>query len=306
MGDKTGIEWTQATWNPVVGCSILSAGCTHCYAMREAHRLATKLGIGKYAGTTTETKAGPVWNGTVRLHAPHLDQPLRWRRPRRIFVNSMSDLFHEDMPDEEIDKVFAVMALAHWHTFQVLTKRPERMLRWFTKERSRTAVVECCAELYVSHPHLAGRWPFDKDRAVAVGLNGWSAIWKNNGIGRAWVDWVVCGGESGPRARPMHPDWARSLRDQCAAAGVPFLFKQWGEFEPTGPSWGPGAGRAQDMAGCVHVDRDGYIYRQREDAPAQSHAMRRAGKKAAGRLLDGVLHDGYPDRAAPAPRSGVG
>ncbi|MBY0431720.1 MAG: phage Gp37/Gp68 family protein, partial [Rhodospirillales bacterium] len=230
MGDKTGIEWTQATWNPMVGCSIMSSGCARCYAMREAHRLAHRLGIDKYAGTTEETKAGPIWNGTVRLHQPHLDQPLRWKRPRRIFVNSMSDLFHEALSDENIDKVFAVMALAHWHTFQVLTKRPERMLRWFTKERHRSAVVEYGWPLPnvwigVSVENQAAadeRIPFLLDTPAAVRWLSCEPLLGPVRLDRVdEIEWVVCGGESGPRARPMHPAWARSLRDQCETAGVP-------------------------------------------------------------------------------------
>lgn len=370
MGDRSGIEWTEATWNPVVGCSILSAGCSRCYAMREAHRLATRLGIDKYAGTTDETKAGPVWNGTVRLHQPHLDQPLRWKRPRRIFVNSMSDLFHEALSDEDIDKVFAVMAFTRHHTFQVLTKRSERMLSYLDQPRRRRAweavirtmfgresaspppvlpnvwvgvSVEDQAAADARIPDLlsapvAVRWlscepllgPVDLTRvgygedpfddcgghpesaigAVATGM-WWDAttghFWSDNRYAdgsrsdlelsarHPRIDWVVCGGESGDRGRPMHPDWARSLRDQCAAAGTPFLFKQWGAWTVTydrdveDPDWRrcPTAKdnneRYLNLAGGHGFHGERVVF------------VRRSGKKAAGRLLDGVLHDGYPE-----------
>src|SRR3954471_19020197 len=129
MGDKSTIEWTDSTWNPVRGCSIVSKGCTNCYAMKQAHR---SSGPGRaYAGLTVMSNAGPVWNGKIKLVPQLLDQPLRWKKPRLIFVNSMSDLFHEDIPDAFIDQVFAVMALCPQHKFQILTKRPERMKAWF-------------------------------------------------------------------------------------------------------------------------------------------------------------------------------
>lgn len=145
MGDKTGIEWTDATWNPLAGCSVVSPGCTNCYAMKEAARLERMGGKGgaKYAGLTTPSKAGPVWTGEVRLHQPSLSQPLRWGRARRIFVNSMSDLFHESVPDEAIDRVFVVMALAARHTFQVLTKRAARMRAYIAGFSWERAIASC-------------------------------------------------------------------------------------------------------------------------------------------------------------------
>lgn len=157
MGDKTGIQWTDATWNPTVGCSIVSPGCTNCYAMRVAHRFCFTPGT-KFSGLTQFTKAGPVWNGTVRLDEKALDQPLRWKRPRRIFVNSMSDLFHEALPDEAIDKVFAVMALAPQHTFQVLTKRAQRMRDYLTKLPARQDMLDCGPALDWSKFPLPNVW----------------------------------------------------------------------------------------------------------------------------------------------------
>lgn len=132
MGDKTGISWTDATWNPIAGCSLVSPGCTNCYAMKEAHRLGGALGQAKYAGLTRKVNGKAVWTGDVRVWPAALEQPLRWRAPRKIFVNSMSDLFHEALDDDAVFDVFAVMALADQHTFQVLTKRPERMRAMLT------------------------------------------------------------------------------------------------------------------------------------------------------------------------------
>lgn len=133
MGDNSGIQWTDATWNPLVGCTVVSPGCTNCYAMKEAARMA-RMGQAKYAGLTKDSRAGPVWTGKLHLHEPALAQPTKWRRPRHIFVNSMGDLFHEDAPLEWIDQVFGAMALCPQHRFQVLTKRAERM-RVYTDSR---------------------------------------------------------------------------------------------------------------------------------------------------------------------------
>lgn len=145
MADRTGISWTDATWNPVAGCSVLSPGCKRCYAMREAGgRLRSSA---KFAGLTQPSKAGPVWTGEVRLWEPALDQPLRWQKPRRIFVNSMSDLFHEAVPDETIDRIFAVMALCPQHTFQVLTKRAERMRDYLSSAKRVAAIRKFFDEL---------------------------------------------------------------------------------------------------------------------------------------------------------------
>jgi protein gp37 len=140
MADRTGIEWTDATWNPVTGCSVVSPGCTNCYAMKLA---GTRLQHHRSrAGLTVPSKAGPVWNGQVRLNTDWLDQPLRWKRPRKIFVCAHGDLFHENVPDDWIDKVFAVMALAPQHTFQVLTKRAERMREYLSADGCRASILD--------------------------------------------------------------------------------------------------------------------------------------------------------------------
>lgn len=244
-----GIAWCEETWNPVRGCSRVSEGCRHCYAERVAARFS---GPGKpYEGLAVMKSDGPHWTGKVRLVAAALDLPLRWRKPRRIFVNSMSDLFHKGLTDHEILKVFVTMARARQHTFQILTKQPRRMLEWFL----------VCADDTVRPLAWAGvPWPLPNvwlgvsvedqetaDERIPLLLQTPAAVrWVSAEplLGpiefptmlRNWIDWLVVGGESGPGARPMHPDWARGLRDQCVAAGVPFFMKQgskanWSDFK---------------------------------------------------------------------------
>lgn len=334
MAARSDIEWTDATWNPVTGCTKVSAGCKHCYAERIFHR--------PYPGRNFTD---------VRCHPERLDQPLRWRKPRRIFVNSMSDLFHEDVADDFIDRVFAVMALAHQHTFQVLTKRPQRMLQYVDDEpheRITDLILEIDPDAWHKHRYNVFDADFDEDGAVDM-ITAWcppNNVWfgvsvedqptaddriplllqtpasvrflscepllgpinldgivsrtppDRPGYDLAFsalrtghfvpskIDWVIVGGESGPNARPMHPDWARSVRDQCQAAGVPFFFKQWGEWVP-------------DIAGMA-IYHDGSTKRGRAYGdpkqpadPDRAYVMR-VGKKVAGRALDGRTWDEYP------------
>jgi protein gp37 len=317
MANHSNIEWTDATWNPITGCSVVSAGCKHCYAMKLA---GTRMkNEPSRAGLTIDTAAGPVWNGQVRFNAQWLDQPLRWKRPRRIFVCAHGDLFHENVPDAWIDRVFAVMALAPQHTFQVLTKRPERMHRYLLKAESmiRDSVkYEAVAEtmqwplqnvwLGVSVENQVtadARMPLLAATPAAVrwisaepllGLIDLRSIQFFTIFPK--IDWLIFGGESGPRARPMHPDWARSLRDQCAELDVPFLFKQWGE-------WVNPKAAGLDLNHCYdksrfggYVELDGHWSAGENAVPHTTGAAHifRVGKKAAGRLLDGVQHDGYP------------
>lgn len=325
MGSTTKIEWTSATWNPVRGCAVVSPGCTNCYAMKLAHRFSGK---GKpYAGLTKMTKGGPVWTGEVRTVPELLYWPLRKKKPMRIFVNSMSDLFHEDVDAAFIDRVFAVMALSPQHTFQVLTKRPQRMrdymLHPLRRQRMAGAVMPISNMLALKHrthkarikmadferafpPGDAPPWPnvwlgvSVEDQARAderiplllqtpaavrwisaepllgpVSLTRWTGphpTWPIPEFG-PWLNWVVVGGESGPGARPMHPDWARSLRDQCAAAGVPYFFKQWGAWMPAEDYL-----RTGDTT-IGHRTTAGFV---------------KVGKSRAGRILDGRTHDEYP------------
>jgi protein gp37 len=324
MSDGTKIEWTDATWNPITGCSVVSAGCKHCYAMKLA---GTRLQHHpSRAGLTVDTKNGPVWTGEVRFNEQWLDQPLRWKKPRMVFVCAHADLFHEAVPDEWIDRVFAAMELASQHTFQVLTKRADRMRKylrfrqvvlpnvWLGVSVEDQAAADERIPLLLDTP-AAVRWvsaepllgPVDLTRVMHQQKHsGWSFRWDSltgfrghqcgGSDNNSRLDWVIVGGESGPKARPMHPAWARSLRDQCAAAGVPFLFKQWGEWAPFRI---PG-GITMVESSEPHVAwPDGQI----ANGTAEEHGgpgsqLVRVGKKRAGRLLDGVQHDGYPGGAA--------
>jgi protein gp37 len=222
MGDKTGIEWTEATWNPVVGCTHISPGCDHCYAAREASgRL---RGIPVYAGLAV----GGRFTGEVRCLPERLDQPLRWRKPRRIFVNSMSDLFHQDVPADFICQVWEVMGQATQHTFQVLTKRPQRMAPMLALN-----VPDPWPNVWAGTSIESDRYTFRasylRDTPAA---KRWLSIEPLIGplpsLDLTGIDWVVVGGESGPGARPMDLDWARWIRDHCESAGVPFFMKQLG------------------------------------------------------------------------------
>lgn len=339
MGE-TAIEWTERTWNPIVGCSLQSPGCTHCYAMKMAGRLEA-MGVPYYQGTTQKTKNGFVWTGKIAANDNALMEPLRRRAPTMWFVNSMSDLFHEDVSEQAVDRVFVVMALNPQHTFQVLTKRADRMRAYVEGFNWERAVENCRgadgSSMILKHNiaelrrlfGLAPRFSYDRDLSAWPLPNVWKGVsvedqkradlripdllatpaairwlscepllgpvrldrihqvfdggleqsWESCLNGRrfdAWsdgeidgcpkIDWVIVGGESGPRARPMHPDWLISIRDQCAGAGVPFFFKQWGEFLPV---WVDG------------LQQCGYEFRK-------------VGKKNAGRRLHGQLYDGVP------------
>ena len=208
------IEWTDATWNPVTGCNKVSPGCKRCYAERLSKRLKA-TGMAKYR------------NGfAVTLHPDTLDIPLRWRKPRSIFVNSMSDLFHDEVPDDFITDVFNVMVRADWHRYQVLTKRPERVV-------SLNSTLPWPAQIWqgvsVENADYTHRIDLLRDTGAAVKfLSLEPLLGPLPDLNLEGIDWVIVGGESGPGARPMQPDWARDVRDQCQAAGVPFHFKQWG------------------------------------------------------------------------------
>lgn len=310
MGDKTQIEWTDATWNPVTGCTKVSLGCKNCYMFREYPKLA-KGGVPGYAGGTPDL---------VRLWPARLDQPLHWREPRRIFVCSMADLFHRAVTVSFIHEAFMVMVKAKYHTFQVLTKRPEIMLEYVlaegrehqwpdgisppsniwlgvsvedqktAEERIPLLLQTPAAVRFVSYEPALG--PLDLSTWLHVmwgpGKKHWFKTPMFNGtdergmeapmryLGKAKseLDWIIAGGESGPHARPSHPDWFRSVRDQCHAAGVPFFFKQWGEWLP----------HDQDtLATTPILDQ------------AEPMQWLRYGKKAAGRLLDSREWSEFPE-----------
>lgn len=366
MADRSKIEWTDATWNPLrarnkqtgkIGhfCVHASEGCRHCYAERLQPRFQNPI---RYAAQDRSKV-------DLFLDEKALTQPLRWRRPRMVFVCSMTDLFGDWVEDEWIDQIFAVMALCPQHTFQVLTKRPERMRSYLEGAQDRIEALAFDlmdyrqgrerAEQWFHNQHL---WPLPhawlgtsvEDQKTAdlripellatPAAVRWISAEPLLGpvdlvlpdadecycdqetrafFGAAMpgplasshaepcphsrrLDWVVAGGESGRNARPMHPDWARSLRDQCAVAGIPFLLKQWGEWVPwqpdAAPCWKSQDGRIEDRHTLFPADvdadprwDDGLPY----VAGGESHAtFQRVGKRAAGRRLDGQVHDGFP------------
>jgi protein gp37 len=226
MAQQSKIEWTECTWNPVRGCTRCSPGCQNCYAERMAARFS---GPGKpYESLAVFTPAGPRWTNRIQLVPELLDQPLRWRKPRTIFVNSMSDLFHEDVPDRFIHNVFAVMQKADQHVFQVLTKRASRLaamsadLPWAPNIWMGVSIEN--ADYLHRVDHLRKTGAGIKFLSLEPLLGPLSGLTLND------IGWVIVGGESGPGARPMRPEWVRDIRDRCAAAGVPFFFKQWGKI----------------------------------------------------------------------------
>ena len=439
MSDKSRIEWTHASWNPVVGCSVVSPGCANCYAMGQAARIermqeraldsVEARRRSPYAGLTQASKAGPVWNGKVALASDEtLTAPLRWKRPRKIFVNSMGDLFHEAVPDAWIDQVFAVMALSPRHTFQVLTKRPKRMREWFEERwqpaparriqlgeasidlpaeehgETRRVQVERECEPFIQQFNLADTennalwtagdalkcmqwdWPLpnvwlgvsaerqaEADERIpdllatpaavrfvscepllgpvdlarielvkrvegsprgGVHLDALAGRYVESGMpyvgewdvdgpypeGRAPIrlDWIIVGGESGPNARPMHVAWVRAIRDQCAAAGTPLFFKQFGEWAPVCamaeeaidacyhpvPEGRPDATRREKVESIVlHADGQRFDGPNRYGLGAYQQGsgamlMFKVGKRRAGSALDGVEHKEWPTARA--------
>lgn len=225
MATNSSIEWTEATWNPVAGCTILSPGCTNCYAMRLAARLEA-MGQPKYTGLTRKTGGRMKWNGRIRLDHEALDLPRRWKAGRTIFVNSMSDLFHIDVPLEFIQAVFDTMMETPQHTYQVLTKRAERVEELSSKLRWPAHVW-----LGVSVESSEYEWRIDCLRRTGAAVKFLSLeplLGPLDSLNLDGIDWAIAGGESGPSARPMPAEWVRSIRDQCKAARVAFHFKQWG------------------------------------------------------------------------------
>ena len=214
MSARSKIEWTETTWNPVTGCTKISPGCKHCYAERMSLRLRA-MGVAKYE------------NGfSVALHESSLGAPLKWRKPRLVFVNSMSDLFHDSVPATFIESVFAVMNRASRHTFQVLTKRPGRAallsgrLHWTPNIWLGTSIESA---------DLMGRLaPLQETGAGTKFLSLEPLLEPLPDVDLTGIDWVIAGGESGPGARSMQPDWVREIRDRCVRSGTPFFFKQWG------------------------------------------------------------------------------
>lgn len=214
MAQLSSIEWTDATWNPVTGCSKISPGCKHCYAERMAKRLES-MGQPRYR------------NGfQLTLQPDVVDQPLMWKKPRLVFVNSMSDLFHDEVPLSYLRRVFEVMAAAHWHVFQVLTKRSERLAQIASRLAWPANVwmgVSVESEDYTYRIDDLSGIP-----AAVRFLSVEPLLGPINRLSLRNIDWVIVGGESGPHARPVDPNWVRSIRNDCVTEGVPFFFKQWG------------------------------------------------------------------------------
>lgn len=309
----TTIEWTEATWNPVTGCDRISPGCDSCYALDMARRLKA-MGQPHYQADGDPRTSGPGFGLTC--HPDALDIPLRWRKPRRVFVNSMSDLFHRDVAGHFIAEVWARMAVTQRHTYQVLTKRPQRMSDLLSADDW----IHAYTGVMVRRGEGNSRWPLpnvwlgtsietdrytwraDHLRATPAAVRWLSCeplLGPLPSLDLAGIDWVVAGGESGPRARPMDPGWVRDLRDRCTAAGVPFFFKQWGtwvpyEEHPQPPFWDSQHG---DLIDGHHLPAD-----LSEGDPTGGWwapdilgpIYRRVGKKTAGRLLDGRTWDQYP------------
>jgi protein gp37 len=318
---KTNIQWTNAVWNPVVGCSKVSAGCKFCYAEVMANRLAANRLAANPA--TAKRYAGTVkhghWTGKVNIVEQVLDEPRHWKKPRRVFVNSMSDLFHESVPFEFILMVYDIMIGCPQHTFQILTKRPKRALEFYryweglpihahgqypvkniwlgvSVENQQTADERIpillqidAAVRFLSCEPLLG--PIDLAQA---GNNACVEWFENGGIG-----WIIAGGESGPRARPMHPAWVRSLRDQCQAAGVPFFFKQFGTWLPDSQviqhdsrHW-PRFSHAEFGTLDIGGEWTPNVYPAKFPVE-QQECMYKLGKKNAGDLLDGKTWHQFP------------
>jgi protein gp37 len=222
MADNTRIEWTDATWNPVTGCEKISPGCDHCYAERFAERF---RGVPKHPFTT---------GFDLTLRPERLEQPLKWKKPLSIFVNSMSDLFHKDVQHAFIDRVFDTMERAGWHRFQVLTKRSS-LLRDYVNARYANSLAPAHIWLGVSVEDAQRRSRIrhlQQARAATRFLSIEPLLGPLGTLDLAGISWVILGGESGPKFRALDPAWAREVRDQCIAAGVPLFFKQWGGLRP--------------------------------------------------------------------------
>lgn len=302
-----GISWCEETWNPIRGCTRVSDGCRFCYAERQAARFS---GPGQsYEGLVRSTSLGPQWTGKIRLVEEHLNDPLRWRKPRRIFVNSMSDLFHPGVPDGFLLRIVEVMLLAPQHTYQVLTKRPDRMrdalMRWahggikITRARhiwfgvsvEDQATADERIPLLLETP-AAVRWVSYEPALGPIDFRSWMvfdgdyerAEWNLTRYGASQpLSWIVAGGESGPGARPAHPAWFRQVRDQCGQASIPFHFKQQGDWL---------------HAGQIYYDHPLWRYTMRADDRHNwddGSVSYRVGKRSVGRLLDGRVWDEFPE-----------
>jgi protein gp37 len=227
MAGLSDIEWTDATWNPVSGCLMVSPGCTHCYAMRMAARLQS-MEHPAYAAVTRKSGGRPVWTGRLHINDAALEIPLRWRLPRRIFVNSMSDLFQDGVPREFIRRVWNVMERAAWHTYQVLTKRPENMLACIESERL-ASLPNVWLGTSVENADYVDRIAVLQKIPAAIRFVSFEPLLGSIGrISLRDIHWAIVGGESGPSARPMDARWVTEIKSMCDVSGTAFFFKQWG------------------------------------------------------------------------------
>lgn len=235
MGEKTGIEWTDATWNPVTGCTKVTAGCDHCYAATLAKRRLADVYLGRSPAVDTAANRSDPF--AVRLWPERLDHPIRWTEPRRIFVNSMSDLFHADIPEEFVLSVFDVMLIADWHVYQVLTKRPARAARFWEKHHRQFQLHSVPAHIWIgaSVENEDVLYRVRHLRAVDAEIRFLSCeplLGPLDSLDLTGIHWVIGGGESGIGARPVDLPWAVGLRDLCVQNDVPFFWKQWGGRTP--------------------------------------------------------------------------
>ena len=225
---ESAIEWTDSTWNPVAGCSVMSAGCTNCYAMQMARRLEA-MGMAKYRGLTRRSGSRTVWKGVVREDHNSLDIPVRWKKPRKVFVNSMSDLFHSEVSDEFIRKVWSVMERTPRHSYQILTKRPDRMAEMSVSYLP--ALPNVWLGTSVEDDRVAHR--IDELRNVSAAVRFISFEPLIGPVGRvdlSEIHWAIVGGESGLGARPMQESWVDEIRELCDLYETAFFFKQWGAW----------------------------------------------------------------------------
>lgn len=347
MGDKTNIEWARnrdgtkgRTWNLIVGCEHVSGGCDNCYAASLASTRLAHIPI--YSGLAADGR----FNGTVRILRDRLHQPLSVRKPTTWFVNSMSDWLHKDVPTDFIVEMFAVMAATPHHTYQLLTKRTGRLQSLLNNPDFELQVLAAIAPTgYAAGKDVLAAiqqftWPLPNvwvgvsvedtsvirrvEHLLAIPaavrflscepLLGSLSLRASLLVGMACdppdgIGWVIAGGESGRNARPMHPDWARRLRDQCVEAGVPFFLKQWGEWAPLGPLYGDledtddahmeaVALEVMDGIRVVELESDGTIPVGYQPGDERTWLMARVGKKAAGNVLDGQVWQQFPDRSA--------
>lgn len=283
------IEWTDKTLNPFAGCNKKSTGCDKCYAMRMAHRLAG-MGQKKYQGLTSKGPNGVNWTGKISdLDINLLQEVNRNKKPTRYFVNSMGDFFHRSVNWDYIDNCLFVFKSNPQHTFQILTKYPEKALEYFASRTPNSSLKEY-PNIWVGisaedQPNFNERMSYLRWLPVAVRFASFEPLLGPIEFGDG-IDWVIAGGESGPGARPMHPDWVRSLRDQCAKASVPFFFKQWGAHilhsQMTEELQAKVPGSTWPIRKCTFDGNNWWFFHQ-------------VGKKKSGNLLDGRQHMEFPN-----------